>query len=75
MYKYSSNSIAFASEVGIVAAGPIANIVIFMVMVLAGAMFYRVRSSIHLSLRLALLTRITFSDLLFLLIVVFWVFT
>jgi hypothetical protein len=45
MYKYSSNSIAFASEVGIVAAGPIANIVVFMVMVLAGAMFYRVRLS------------------------------
>jgi len=40
-FKYSSTAISTGSEVGLVAIGPIANIVVFSFFVIFGALFYR----------------------------------
>jgi hypothetical protein len=41
-FKYMSESISTAGEVGVVAIGPVANICVFLFLVCSGALFYKV---------------------------------
>ena len=44
VFKYMSESISTSAEVGVVAIGPIANIAIFLFLVVSGMLFYKVSS-------------------------------
>jgi hypothetical protein len=46
-FKYMSEAISTSAEVGVVAVGPIANIAVFLFLVLFGHLFYKVSGNLY----------------------------